>query len=507
VSGRARWAAWLTGFSVALALYTATADHGVQWQDSGWQQYRIVTGQIDHPLGLALVHPVQYYLGRAAIRLLPVEPAFAITLVSSAAAAVAIGNLALIVMLVARRLAAAAIAPAALMLAHTFWQQAAHTESYALAAALLTAEWLCLALYATDDRPGALLALALLNGLGLANHLLALLATPVDAVLILHASRRGRLPRNRVLAAIGLWILGTLPFSSLVLGTAIGTGDVIGTLHSALFGGYASNVLNTSIGLRTILLSLGYLFYNFPGLTVPLAYLGLCSGVPRVFIRAIRWQLLIYGLFVIRYTITDQYAFFFPVYALLALCAGLGIAKVLQATSPRRRRGILALAAFTSVWTPLVYLATASALATRGLLAQQVGHKPYRDGYLALFVPWGLGADYATTLNTQAYRLADNDGLILVTDSMIRFALQYAQAAGHGSLDVRVMQMETAATAETSTERRVLMESYLARRRPVVLVPRDRDHPVTCVPEAQWRRDGDLYVLTGIRLVPTTPDA
>lgn len=68
---------------------------GRQWQDSGWQRCRIVTGQIDHQRGLALVHPVQYYLGRLAIRRPGIEPALAITWVSSIAGAVAVANVAL----------------------------------------------------------------------------------------------------------------------------------------------------------------------------------------------------------------------------------------------------------------------------------------------------------------------------------------------------------------------------------------------------------------------------
>jgi hypothetical protein len=41
-------------FLIALTLYTATANRGVQLQDSGWQQGRIIAGEIDRPLGLAL---------------------------------------------------------------------------------------------------------------------------------------------------------------------------------------------------------------------------------------------------------------------------------------------------------------------------------------------------------------------------------------------------------------------------------------------------------------------
>ena len=137
---------WLLVFVAALALYVLTANRGVQWQDSGWQQYRIVTGQIGHPYGLALTHPLQFLLGWLAIRALPMlEPAFAITLVSALAGAVAVAGVAALVRLLTGRVGPAVLAAVALLFAHTFWRHATITESYTIVAALLTLEWLCIA--------------------------------------------------------------------------------------------------------------------------------------------------------------------------------------------------------------------------------------------------------------------------------------------------------------------------------------------------------------------------
>ncbi len=487
---------WLVAFLAALALYVATACRGVQWQDSGSQQLRIVTGQLDHPLGLALTHPLQYYLGRAAIRLRFLEPAFAITLVSSLAAAVAVANLAAALKTLTRQALPAAIAAAAFALSHTFWQHATHTESYALVAAFLAAEWLCLARFAVGGGGRWLILLALFNGLGIANHPLALLATPVDAVVIAWAVRGGRLPR-RAAAAVGLWIAGTLPYSALVVATALRTGDWAGAIHSALFGRYAADVLNTRIGARTILTALGFVAYNLPGLTIPLAVYALvaCRDVPKVFSRAIAAQLVLYGLFVVRYTITDQYSYFFPVYALLAVLAGAGLAHRTARGPAAWRRPVLALAGITALWTPLVYVAAARVAASRGVLASRIPNKPYRDGYRAFLLPWGVGDRYGEAVNEHATRLAGGDGLILVADPMIEFGVRYAEALGRIPRDVRIRPIELAANEPVVAERRELLSAYIRRGRPVVLVPRDRDHPRTCVPEAKWRRDGDLYVL------------
>lgn len=503
-----RWGLWWCVLGGALVLFVATANRGVQWQDSGWQQLRIVTGELHHPLGLALTHPLQYYLGRAAIQAIPLEPAFAITLLSSFAGALAVANLALTLLILTRRILPAVIPAAALMLSHTFWQHATYTESYTMVAALLTAEGLVLALYATTGRGRYLVLLALFNGLGLANHLLAALATPVDLAIIISAVRQRRLSVRAVLAAGGLWIIGSLPYSGLVIATVWASGDLGGTIHSALFGRYASDVLNVRVGARDMLLAAGYIAYNFPGLTLPIAFYGVFRGtaLPRFLARAWRWELLLFALFAVRYTVTDQYAFYIPLYILLALFSGIGLGRMLTADPPKHRL-TLALALLTALWTPAVYSAAAAVLSSRGAAASLVGNKPYRDGYQAFFLPWGVGKTYATELNDHAYALAGDHGLILFEDGMMRFALRYAQATGQAADSVTVMRIETEASEEIVAQRRALLVSCLAEGRPVVLAPRDRDQPRTCVAQAQWRREGDLYLLTAVGTPPSRPAA
>jgi hypothetical protein len=506
---------WLVAFLAALIVYVSTADRGAQWQDSGWQQYRIATGSLDHPRGLVLVHPLQFWLGRAAVRTLWVEPAFATTLLSSLAAAIAVANLASTVFLLARSRSATLVAALAFMLSHTFWQHATHTESYTLTAALLTGEWLCLAAFSLGGNRNLLLLLALLNGLGIANHMLASIATPVDIIVILSAVRARRLSLPGAITAALLWVIGTSPYSTLVLGQIIETRDVLGTIGSALFGEFRGEVLNTRLGLRPLALALGYLVYNFPGLTIPLAILAMTrrDTRPLLFVRVLKWELLLYSVFVFRYAVVDQYTFFFPMYAILALFAGLGLAGLLErrldgtgpsiAYRPPRGRLLLVAASVTAAWTPLVYLAAAHLSSSAGIFSNQVARKPYRNGYHALFLPWGIGQNYAERLNAQAFALAGDDGLILTTDSMVAIGLQYAEAVNNDHAGAILLPIEGSAAPDVVDRRRRLLRAYLSSGRPVVLVPRDRDKPVTCVPEARWRRDGDLYTLT--ELAPSSP--
>lgn len=499
------WPLWLGVFLAAMVLYTATMDRGAQWQDSGWQQCRIVSGQIEHPLGLALTHSIQYYLGRAATKVLPLEPAIAITLVSCLAAALTIANVVLIVFLCTRRTAAALIAGSGLLLSHTFWQHATHTESYTIVTALLTGEWLCLARFSVTGKRRCILGLALLNGLGIANHLLASLATPVNAVVVLLLLRRKTIDKGYALAALGLWILGTLPYSLLVLSTFLQTGDLSDTLHSALFGNFASQVLNTQSLLKPVILGLGYWLYNFPNLILPLAIVGFFSrtNAPSLFSRTLKVLLVVFLIFVIRYSIRDQYTFFLPVYALTAIFAGLALAPRLPTPGQTHKHTTLVIALITILWTPPAYLLTASILEKRQAMASMVGNKPYRNGYEAFFLPWGVGQNHATTLNQHAFALAQENGLILSTSGMITFGMKYEILLGRVPPEVKVRQISEQSPPETMAELRTLLAQCIAARRPVVLVPEDRDNPQTCVPEAVWQRDGDLYVLVKLQSTPT----
>ena len=129
---------WIALFLVALALYAATASRGAQWQDSGHNILRIVTGESLNPLGLALSHPLHHWLGRLVILPNILEPCFAITLISSLAAAFAVANTYGCVCVLTRRREAAVLAAVSLSLANTFWQKSTGAETYTLAPALLS---------------------------------------------------------------------------------------------------------------------------------------------------------------------------------------------------------------------------------------------------------------------------------------------------------------------------------------------------------------------------------
>ena len=486
---------WLLVFLIAMVVYVATADQGPQWQDSGWQQIRIITGDIEHPMGLALMHPLHFYLGRASLALLcGVEPAFAITLVSCIAGAVAVANIAATVLLLTGNRRAAFLAACVFMLSHTFWDHATHTESYALVAALMTAEWFWIAAFAVTGRWPFLALLALTSGLGLANHVLASLAVPMNVGIIAWAVLSRRAPAKLVPVAIAAWLVASLPYTAIIVQHAQQSGDWPATIRSALMGKYSRDVLNTALSAKMLALALGFVLYNLPNLTLPLAAHALYHRSERRPPLVWLWpvQLTVYTLFVARYSIADQYTFFFPVYGLLAVLAGLGFAYLLREVNPRLRTPLLLLAAITAMWQPMVYIVTTEVVRARGLFTGVVGSKPYRDGWREFFLPWGDRA-CAETVNEVAYRLAGPNGLILSDDAMITFAVRYEQVIGRKPASVRIEELHE--LRKTSSERASIAAAMQAGR-PVVLIPRERDKPAPNLTGATWERHGDLYVLT-----------
>lgn len=494
---------WLMVFALAMLLYGATACRWAQWQDGGHMLVRIVTGQLDNHLGLALVHPIQFAMGRAALHLLPfLEPAYAVTLMSGLMSAIAIANLVAALFLLTRRYDAALLAGAALAVAHTFWQNATYTECYAHTSALLTAEWLFFALYMSKNDGRYLWGLAFFNGLGVANHLLAALVTPVDVVVILLAWRAGKLKLKGVMVAAGLWLLGTLPYSVLVVQHWLQTGDLSVTLRSALFGNFREKVLNAGHWSRLLVMSVGYVLYNFPNLVLLLGLYGLVTGVGagRLVHRVLCIEFAIYLIFAARYPVADQYAFFFPVYVMLALAAGLGLARLARLWPAGLYRWAVWLTTASVVLTPMIYLAACAAARSQGLVPAMVKNKPYRDGYEAFFLPWGAGKVYGRQMNLEIGELAEPGTLVLLNDQMAGFGVFYAEALGRFQPGLKIEYVPEDKTRPAIEQyARDYEHDALADRFRVVLAPYDRDRLPESVADLPWQRSGDLYYLDDVQ--------
>jgi len=502
---------------VSFSLYALTANRGAQWQDSGHISLRLYLGELSNPLGLALVHPLHYWLGRLALAVGGLEPVHAITLVSALAGAVAVANVYGCVLAAVGCVPAAVFAAASLAVANTFWHLATITEVYTLTAALLSAECWCLLAFASGGRRWAFWLMLLFNGLGLANHLQAGLTSPVLAIVAIWAWRGKRVGAADVLVGAGLWVVGSLPYAALVVAEWASSGDLGGTLRSALVGKlYAGQVLNTRLSMRLLGVSVAFVLFNFPNLLLPAAVYGITRarqvGAPAMARRALLAGLVVHVAFVFRYSVVDQHTFFLPVYVVLCIFGGIGAAAVLGRASvarvvttkggqdgyPPARRAAIAAGVAMLVATPLVYWGTAAALRYSGLFREALygtRHKPYRDDYEYLLIPWSVADTSADQMSREAIELAGDDGLVITEDEMARFAIEYRALRSHR----RNLAVDTWPDRPEAKERRA---AVLERARfkaasggTVVLVPLNRDSPDMPPPKERWARKGDLYVL------------
>lgn len=484
------WPAWFGLFSIFFSLYALTANRGVQWQDPGVHILRMVRGELVNPRGLALSHPLHYWLGRAAIGPGILEPSFAITLVSAFCGAIAVANVFGCVRSLTRSSAAGAFSAVSLGVAHTFWQLSTTAETYTVTAALLAAECWCIAEAGRSRRGAAIVALALFNGLGLANHDLALLTAPVVAGVV-YVWTQQRSGRGRIAAiALGAWVLGSLPFTGLVAREILRSGEFIAPLRSALFGNaFAEQVLALAPGSRQLVVVTAFFALNFPNLLLLLAGRGIWMArrrhIPAMVRRGLLASLVLHFLFAVRYPVIDQHTFLTATYVLLAVFGGVGIASFSDPTSDLRKSRIPGSAWALLFLTPAMYAFAPTAARRANVLRGIERHKPYRDDYVTLFTPWSVIDDSAERMSRHAVGLAGADGLIVVEDPMSEAPVRYRLI--RNGLD-RVEMVRPSVRDQ--------IEAAAAGGRTVVLVPQDVNAPKVEAPAGlTWRRDDDLYVL------------
>lgn len=494
---RPSWQSWLLVFLLSCSLYAATANRGIQWQDSGYRVLRVITHDLLGHLGLALSHPLHYWLARLVTLPHWHNPALVITLLSSLFAAVTVANVFGCVRLLTGNWKAAAFASASLAVAHIFWQMATLAETYTLTAALLSAEIWCLVLF-LQGHHRALTGMFLFNGLGLANHMLAGLTTPVLVIVALLAWRDRRITNRDLLLAALVWLAGSLPYSALVAIQCIRTGDLLGTIRTALFGtAYADRVLNTRLSPGLLARSAGFLAYDFPNLLLPAAALGLLRAERLGQSKSIRFTLIaamiIHALFVMRYNIVDQQTFFIPLCVLLSIWGGLGAAYVLTWPASISRTVLFAAAVALLVLTPATY-AIAPHAARRLHLLDKYPQKPYRDSYTYFFVPWSIVEDSADRMSDAALDLTSPDGVVLYSDGMALPALEYKRLR-RGASGVRIAAMPSL-TQPAGHARFLELIHQRPADAPVILVPGDvRVAPAAPPAGMKWAARGELYEL------------
>ncbi len=480
---------WLILLSATFLLYALTANRDAQWQDSGFFILRATAGEMHNPFGLAPTHPLHYWLSRFMVKLDFWQPSFAVTLISSLAAAVTISNLFGCVHAITHSFKSAMFAAISLAFAHTFWKLATVAEVYTLTTALMSAELWCLIIFLHTKQRRFLLGVCLFNGLGIANNLAALLNVPILAVIILQLLRRKDVLARDLLAGFGLWVLGTAPYTILVLQALATSGDFGGTIHSAFFGtAFAGKVLSIWPGWNRLIICFAFIGLCFPNLLIPLSLIGIRKAIGHSQMRWTTWIiacfLFIHALFALRYPVVDQHLFLLPAYMYLVILGGIGFSILTKSQREKLVRIILGFAWTLAFITPAIVAFAPTIARKANVLAKVERHKPYRDDYIYLFAPWSVVDDSAEKMSAHAIELAEPNGIILVEDNMASYAIQYkVLQEGLEKVSVLVEPQDDAIRTATESERTI------------VLVPLNLTVPPPPVPMGHWKRIGDLYVL------------
>jgi hypothetical protein len=400
---------------LSFCLYFFTGSRTIQWQDSGQFTLRIGQGMLQNEWGLAMVHPLHFFLGQIAIRLMPANVPWAVTGVSALGGAATVALVYLCVQRTTERQYPALYAAASLLLAHTFWRFSGLPEVYTLSAALLMLQ--VYGLLRLKQEPAAWMLIGLANGLSWANHNLALLELAVLGPLFLLHLHRKQATLSLGFRTLGLWIIGSMPYTALIIRTMIRRQSIFPVIYSALFGyDFSDAVLATTPVWIYTATTLAFILLSFPVIPLVFAFTGVRSRAMAL--APVLALFVIHSLFVLRYNVIDQYTFYIPALALIAFFAGIGFHCM---SRPGLRRAALVLLCIQ----PLLYAATPSLIRHLGLLGPFERNKPYRDDANYLFHPWTFRETSAARLAADAVEAAAPDGTIVVEDAMAVYAIEW----------------------------------------------------------------------------------
>ena len=427
-------------FCGALALYVVSCAPGALWQDSGLIQYRIWHNDIEGFLGLAISHPLFYILAIGAKYIGIGEFAHRINLVSAVAAAVAVANMFLLVRLWLGRNLPAVVAAVTLALSHTFWRHASIIETYTFWAALFLAELIMLLQYTRTRRVHYLYWLGLLSGLSIAVHMLASIPFICYAVFVAFLLIKKEIHIRNLAIIVLLWIAGALPYEYLIVKNIIQTGDLAGTLASAVFGHrWQGAVLNTSLSMGIVKENFLYILLNFPTPNFLLFFVG-CFGLFKMpqcrgFRNVVLALTVLFFLFAFRYTVPDRYAFFIPFYCLVSIMIGLGT-DILRNQKDHKVPVFLAL---LFCILPVGVYAVAPTLARKMRLNINTRNDiPHRDDYEYFLRPWKTGYKGAERFAEEALGLLE-DNAVIYADATTVGPLLYLQEVKGKRPDVKII--------------------------------------------------------------------
>jgi len=436
---RARRGEYVAVLLAAGVLYAVTAGPDILWQDSGLVTIRAVRADLKGWLGLALSHPVYYLLVQPVVRCGLGEPAARVNLFSGLWAAVAVANVYMLIGSVTRDRRAAGLGAAVLAVAHTFWWHATAAEVYSLSLAGLTGELLVLMRYLQTRQARWAVVLGVLNGAGVANHLMAAMALPAYGIILGRDALHRAGGRRNLAWALGGWLAGASPLLILAAVEVVGGESLQQVMVSLLFGRagrYRQAVLAWPPLHVLVVKTVQYVGLSFP---TPLALLGFVGvwSVRRMSVqpawRATLWWLsAAYLLFAARYRVPDQFVFFLWFEVLFALWIGFGAERFLRRYS---RWGLWA-AAVGAIMPVAVYALVVPLARGMSIDLGVQRQLPYRDPYAYFLRPWRTGYHGPRRFALEAFQAVGPGGVILC-DTTTAPVFAYLQQVNGVGLEVR----------------------------------------------------------------------
>jgi hypothetical protein len=479
------WSGWLAFFLCSLLLYGASTGAVIQWQDAGQYDLRVARGELDDSFGLCRAHPLHFWICTAAAKVLPVPLPLAVGWVSALCGAIGVANVFAIIARLSGSRIAACLAAAGLGVSHSYWRFSSTPGAHIMSAALLTLELWAVIEWDRTRVDRWLVTAFLANGVGFANHNMALLTAPVLLAVLLVALRRRQADWRTLVAAGVVWAGGASIYLWMILQDAWKYG-LPSAVHSALVGAWGSEVAGRQFVWAYTGSSVAFTLFSFPNLMLPAAMAGALRGL-RYGIKPLSYwfilvSLVIHLVFVLRYNVIAQYTFLLSAYCMISIFSGIGLAILLN--KARLRVAVLGLAIAGVLAAPVVYIAVCNLARHAHALGRFARNKPYRDDYRYLLIPWSRGDDSAEKMSREASRLAGTRGMIVAPDGMATWAVEY-QLFEQGKTEVSVI---------SGLHPRWVL-AHVAAHRPVVFVPRDVDDPPAAPPVGHWKQAGQLYEL------------
>ncbi len=421
-------------------VYIVSVAPGVLWQDNGLAQIRAYLQDFRGNLGLALAHPLFYMIAQI-FQLLPFkDPAFKTNLVACVFGILTVANVYLFLSLIlkdkAYRRFSAIIGAGTLALAHTFWQHSAMCEVYSVTTFFLTIELICFVKFLREYNPFWFYLLWFFNGVECSNHVLALLTLFCIILWSAEFLKRKKITFIHIVCGFAFWIIGALPYELFGLMEYISGTALTEVIKSMLFGlHYKTQVLNTNITLKMILISLAIIVLNFPTPNLLLIFPGIRRSIKVIHKQMYGFLILatiVHFLFAVRYNVRDQYTFFIITVLFFSIWIGLG-ASVVVTKYKKFKLPILVFLLFP----PIVYSFLPYFVERFKIDLGYYPAIPYREEAKYFLVPWKTGYRGPQKFAEEVFKIVPKNSLIIV-DSTASRPLVYYQLVYGKRRDIKI---------------------------------------------------------------------